>query len=257
MSYKKKLSCVVLPVLAAALFSPALTAAGAENIFHFVGPFSPYLAPLAALDGDSQVLYQPHDGSFEAGFTMSTQEDVEFVQFWRFPSTEGTLLAFEACFFSYVPVANFEFKFVYYSAALGGEEAEPGTFREDRDSGVFNIPAGTTTCSIITLVGQGGGADPGVEIRDLLIYLGAQWNAQDYPTVLLLVDANGPDSTSGWGRVTDIGSDWIPLWLTQTFDAYRNLGIRFVWLGPTLGDDLVFEDDFESGDASAWSDFIQ
>lgn len=256
MRCKKKLSCLVLPVLAAAIFSPTFTAAGAENIFHFVGPFSPYLAPLATTDGDSQVLYQPHDGSFEAGFAMTTQEDVEFVQFWGFPSTEGTLLAFEACFFSYVTVPDFEFNFVYYSAALGGEEAEPGTFREDRESQVFDILAGTPTCSIITLAGQLGTADPGVEIREVLTYLGAQWNGQDYPSVLLLVDTNGSNSTNGWGRVTDFGSDWVPLRLTPTFDAYRNLGIRFVWLGPTVADEFVFEDGFESGDTSAWSDVI-
>jgi hypothetical protein len=74
--------------------------------------------------------------------------------------------------------------------------------------------------------------------------------------VLLLVDTNGPDTTSGWGRVTDFGSDWFPLRLTSPYEAYGNLGIRFDLLGPMLGPDDVFKDGFESGDVSAWSDVV-
>lgn len=250
----KKMPYFVLSILALALMTPGFAAAGMGDTLHYVGPFSPYMAPLGT-DGEGQVLYQPHDGSFEAGFAMTTQEDVEFSQFWAFPSSEGTLLAFEACFYSYVTVADFEFKFEYYSAAVGGEEAEPGTAREDRPSQLFDIPANTVTCNTIYFVGQNGSADPGVEVRELLAYLGVSWNGQDFPNVLLLVDTNGPNSTNGWGRITDIGSDWIPLRLTPAFDAYRNLGIRFVWLGPTLGDG-IFEDGFESGDTSGWGEVV-
>lgn len=240
-----------MAMLAALLMAPAIALAGGAPTAHYLGPFTPWSA-LTVPEGNGQVLYQPHDGSFEAGFTMETNEDVEFSQFWAFPSSEGTLLAFEACFYSYVPVSNFEFKFEYYSASAGGEEAEPGTAREDRPSEIFDISAGVPTCSIIYFVGQNGSADPGVEVRELLAYLGVSWSGQNFPNVLLLVDTNGPDTTNGWGRVTDFGSDWFPLRYTPAFDAYRNLGIRFVWLGPTLGDS-IFEDGFESGDTSAWS----
>jgi hypothetical protein len=206
---------------------------------------------MAVPQSDSQVIYQPHDGTFETGFTIATQEDVEFVQFWTFPSSEGTLLGFEACFYSLATVVGFQFEFVYYSASSAGEEAEPGTLREDRDSPILDIPANTKTCQTIVFEAQG---DPGVEVRELLAYLGAKWNGQDFPGVYLLVDTNGANSTNGWGRATDFGSDWLPLGLTEPFTAYRNLGIRFVWLGPTIGPNDIFKDGFESGDTSKWAD---
>ena len=205
-------ACLGLLIMISAI--PAAAGVSPGRAFPLLSPISPPQAPMGAPESDNVVLFQPHDGSFESGYTFATNESVEFVQFWRFPSSEGTLLAFEACFYSYVTVADFEFEFVYYSVSTGGEQAEPGTLREDRDSRIFDIPAGTQTCSIINFVGQGGSADPGVEIRDLLAYLGAKWKAQDYPTVLLLVDENGPDSTNGWGRVTDLFSDWFPLRFT-------------------------------------------
>jgi hypothetical protein len=224
-----KFSNVILWLAVGLISTTSLTPTFADvtvgtTMLHFE-PVSPQLPPLRAPEADGQVLYQPHDGTFETAFTIATQEDVEFVQFWVFPSTEGTLLAFEACFYSLTTVADFEFEFVYYSTSTGGEEAEPGTLREDRSSPAFDILANTVTCQPIVFEAQG---DPGVEIRDLATYLGAKWNGQDYPSVHILVDTNGPDSTNGWGRATDFGSDWLPLRITPPFTAYRNLGIRFV-----------------------------
>ena len=156
-------ACFGLLIMISAI--PAAAGVSPGRAFPLLSPISPPQAPMGVPESDNVVLYQPHNGSFESGFTFATREDVEFVQFWDSPSSEGTLLAFEACFYSYVTVADFEFDFVYYSVSTGGEEAEPGTLRKDRDSRIFDIPAVTQTCSVIHFEAQG---DPGVEIRDLL-----------------------------------------------------------------------------------------
>lgn len=251
MRSKNRSSTLLMSTFAIALIVSGLAASASDQFVHPVGPFSPPFAPLATESG-SQVLYQPHDGSFEAGFSFDTDEESEFVQFWAFPSPQGILYAFEACFFSYVPVPDFQFKFGYYSGAEG-QQNPPDDFEEDRDSSVFDIPAGTPTCSSIYFLGQGGPTDPGVEIWELFTYLGLKWNGEDYPTVLLLVDTNGPSTTAGWGQNNEVGSDWLKLEHTPAFSDYKNLGIRFLWSGPTYGQDPIFEDDFESGDTSAWS----
>jgi hypothetical protein len=62
-----------------------------KTILQFV-PVSPQLPPLRAPEADGQVLYHPHDGTFETASTIATQEDVEFLRFWAFPSTDGKLL---------------------------------------------------------------------------------------------------------------------------------------------------------------------
>lgn len=252
MKFRKVVLSLGIAMVAAVLLSPALSGVTVgKTLLHFES-VSPQLPPLIGPESDGAVLYTPHDGTFETAFTLSTQEDVEFVQFWIFPSSEGTLVAFEACFYSFTTVPGFQYKFVYYSASTGGEEAEPGSLREDRDSPIFDILANTVTCQPIIFEAQG---DPGVEVRELLTYLGAKWNGQDFPSVYILVDTNGPSSTNGWGRATDFGSDWLPLRLTEPFTAYRNLAIRFAWFGPTIGPD-IFEDGFESGDASAWDETV-
>ena len=257
MKYQAVIRCAGFALLMVIMVSPAFAGVSVGRMSPFIGPFSPQPELLASPEIDGEVIYTPHDGTFETGFTFPTREDVEFVQFWAFPSTEGTLTGFEACFYSFITVVDFEFEFVYYGVNAAGENAEPGSLKEDRDSRIFDIPAGTPTCSVINFVAQGGSLDPGVEIRDLLTYLGVKWNGQDFPTVKILVDANGPESTNGWGRITDFGSDWIPLRLTEPFAAYRNLGIRFAWLGPTIDlEDPIFDDDFESGDTSAWSSTV-
>lgn len=251
MKYLQAVLLLSVTVVATTTLSPAVSAVTVGRTLFYLEPVSPPSAMPTAPEDDGSVLYTPHDGTFETAFTIATQEDVEFVQFWAFPSSEGTLLAFQACFYSVIAVPDFEYEFVYYSASTGGEEAEPGTLREDRGSSVFSIPANTQTCNVIEFEAQG---DPGVEVRELLAYLGAKWNGQDYPSVHILVDSNGPNSTNGWGRNTDFGSDWLPLGLTEPFTAYRNLAIQFLWFGPTIGPDDIFKDDFESGDTSAWAD---
>ena len=147
------------------IITPAFAGVPQGKTLLLVESVSPELPGMAAPRGNGSVLYTPHDGTFEAAFSLATQEDVEFVQFWPFPSSEGTLLAFEACFYSLSvsTVVNFQFEFVYYSASTAGEEAEPATLRENRESPVFDIPANTVTCQPIIFEAQG---DPGVDVRD-------------------------------------------------------------------------------------------
>jgi hypothetical protein len=256
MKYSTPVRVISVAMAAAMVLAPAYAAVKVGQILLFFEPVALQANPdfRGADRPDGEVIFMPHDGSFETGFSIPTQEDVEFVQFWAFPSSEGTLTGFEACFYSFTAVVDFEFQFMYYGVNAGGEDAEPGGLKEDRDSQIFDIPAGEITCPTINFLEQGGSADPGVEIRDPLTYLGVRWNGEEYPTVKILVDTNHSETTNGWGRVTDFGSDWIPLRLTEPFTAYRNLGIRFGWLGPTIGPDDIFEDDFESGDTSKWAD---
>ena len=231
MEFRRVVLLAGIAVVATTTLTPAAhKVTFGPTLLHFQ-PVSPPFSPLTGPESGGAVLYTPHDGTFETAFTLSTQEDAEFAQFWIFPSSEGTLVAFEACFYSFTTVPGFQYKFVYYSASTGGEEAEPGSLREDRDSPIFDILANTVTCQPIIFEAQG---DPGVEVRELLTYLGAKWNGQDFPSVYILVDTNGPNTTNGWGRATDFGSDWLPLRFTEPFTAYRNLAIRFAWFGPTL-----------------------
>ena len=95
-------------------------------------------APVFAGADDVVRLYQPHDGSFETGFSFAENEEVQFVQWFIFPSENGRLLAFEACFFSYAgDVPGFEYEFQYFSGGPEGENAEPQSFRES-----FEAPRG-------------------------------------------------------------------------------------------------------------------
>jgi len=84
------------------------------------------------------MILSPSDGTFESGFTFARGEVVQFAQFFPFPSENGRLLAFEACFYSYGgEIQNFQFEFQYFSA--GSEDFSPGTLRDSRESGVFSI----------------------------------------------------------------------------------------------------------------------
>jgi len=78
--------------------------------------------------------------------------------------------------------------------------------------------------------------------------LGVEWDAKDFPTVLVAVDTNG-DKGTGWGRVNDlISPDWLPLAETPAFASFRNLGIRTAWTGfdPEAPEDLC-ENDLDNG----------
>lgn len=230
--YKNWIQYASLSLATAAVATAAVADMSAGRSFPLIAPLSP---PSGAPDGaadDNVVLFQPHDGSFESGFTFVTDEEVEFVQFFRFPSENGRLLAFEACFSSYLAsVPNFQYQFRYYSASTFGEEAEPGTLRESVNSPFFTVEAGVPTCGIIQFVVDP--SDPGIDVREFATYLGVEWSVKDFPTILIAVDTNGPTSTNGWGRIDDLNPEWRPLRFTPPFTAYRNLGIRTVWAGAT------------------------
>ena len=252
MKYSRLFWCVTF-VLAAATF-PAQVSAGEDTAraFHFFGgaPSSPPAPFAAKSDGDEVVIFQPHDGSFESGFTFAEEEEVQFVQLFVFPSENGKLVAFEACFTSYAgTVQDFEFEFQYLAAGVEGEDAEPGAIRESRSSGIFDVREGVPTCHTIDFVGQNDAGDEGVDMRELSAYLGVEWDAKDYPTVLIAVDTNGESAGAGWGRIDDPSSEWIPLRLSETFSAYRNLGIRTAWQGfdPDGGGEDLCENDLDGG----------
>jgi len=88
MKYSKLVGCASVMLVAAIVSAPSFAELGVARMMPFIGPFSPQPALLASPESDGEVIYTPHDGSFETGFTIPTQEDVEFVQFWAFPSTE-------------------------------------------------------------------------------------------------------------------------------------------------------------------------
>jgi hypothetical protein len=255
MLYARLIRCAGLVLVTAALATAAVAGMSAGRSFPLIAPLSPPSGVSDVADGDNVVLFQPHDGSFESGFTFATDEDVEFVQFFLFPSENGRLLAFEACFFSFLArVRNFQYSFRYYSASALGEEAEPGTIRDSVDSPRFTVEAGVPSCGIINFIPDPG--DIGIDISEFAIYLGVEWDVEDFPTILLAVDTNGPTSTNGWGRINDLFSDWLPLRFTPPFTAYRNLGISTVWAGATPELPEIFDDDFESGDTSNWTETV-
>jgi hypothetical protein len=252
MKYSRLFWCVTF-VLAAATF-PAQVAAGENTAraFYFVGGAPQQLPePFAAKSGgDEVVVLQPHDGTFETGFTFAEDEEVQFVQRFVFPSENGKLLAFEACFISYAGnVSQFEFEFQYFAAGTEGEDVEPGAFREARSSGLFDVKEGVPTCHTIDFVGQQDAGDEGVDVRELSAYLGVEWDAKDFPTVLIAVDSNGASAGPGWGRVNDLVSpDWVPLQNDPVFGSFSNLGVRTAWQGfdPEGGEDLC-QNDLQGG----------
>jgi len=252
MNYSRIVWCAAC-VLVAATFPTQVSAADhTARAFYFIGggPSSP-AAPLATKsDGDEVVIFQPHDSTFETGFTFAVDEEVQFVQRFIFPSENGKLLAFEACFVSYAgTVQGFEFEFQYLAAGAEGEDLEPGAFRESRPSGIFDVLEGVPTCHTIDFVGQNDAGDEGVDLRELSAYLGVEWKAKDFPTVLVAVDSNGESAGPGWGRINDLISDWIPLNTDPVFGSFSNLGVRTAWQGfdPGGGEPPACENDLDGG----------
>ena len=253
--YSRLIRRAGLVLVAAAIATAAVAVVSSGRSFPFITPLlaPPGLSEVA--DGDSTLLFQPHDGSFESGYGFATDEEMEFVQFFIFPSENGRLLAFEACFVSLAAaVPNFQYSFEYFSVSAGGEEAEPGTRRESVDSPLFTVEAGVPSCGVINFAPDPG--DPGIDISELAAYLGVEWVGEDFPTVLLAVGTNGPTSTNGWGRINDLIPDWLLLGLTPPFTDYRNLGIRTVWVGANPELPEIFDDDFESEDTSNWTETV-
>ena len=189
------------------------------------------------------------DGSYESGFNYAYPGEMVFVQFFQFPSENGRLLAFEACFFSFAgEVNNFEFNFKIF-AAPGGENQEPGTEIESGLGGPLTVGEGLNNLSCYILNFTFTEIDVSEQV-----YLGVSWDGEDFPFVLVAVDTNGDSSGAGWGRRIGDG-DWESFAQTPEFAAYRNLGIRTAWDGSDPGDE-IFSDGFESGDTSAWSDTV-
>ena len=96
-------------VVFAVLATATVAYVNAGRSFPFITPLSAPAGLSEVADGDSTLLFQPHDGSFESAYGFATDEEQEFVQFFIFPSENGRLLAFEACFLSLAAtVPNFQ-----------------------------------------------------------------------------------------------------------------------------------------------------
>lgn len=255
MMHSKLIRTAGLIVVCAVLATAAVAVVSSGRSFPFITPLSAPAGLSGVADGDNTILFQPHDGSFESGYSFLVLEETEFVQFFEFPSENGRLLGFEACFISFLaPVPNFQYSFRYYSASGLGEEAEPGSLRDSVDSAFFTVEAGVPSCEVINFIPDPG--DVGIDISELAAYLGAEWDAEDYPNVLIAVDTNGPTTTNGWGRINDLLSDWILLGIVPPFSNYRNLGVRTVWAGANPETDKIFDDGFESEDTSNWTETV-
>jgi hypothetical protein len=210
--------------------------------YYFVGgvPSVPSVLPDEPLAPETTI-FGGGDGSYESGFNYADGSEMVFVQFFQFPSENGRLLAFEACFFSFVgEVDDFQYNFKLF-AAPGGENQEPGTEIDSGVSGPFTVGEGLNnlTCYVLNFTFIH------LDVSEH-IYLGVSWDGEYFPTVLVAVDTNGDSSGAGWGRGS---GDWESLAQTPEFAAYRNLGIRTAWTSSE-----IFSDGFESGDTSAWSD---
>lgn len=254
MSQSRKLRRIAV-YLIVATFPALVIADDSARSYHYVGGPAPSTAEKSGTD-ESVRIFQPHDGTFETGFTYAENEEVQFVQQFVFPSENGRLLAFEACFATYGgDVPGFIFEFQYYAGGVEGEDAEPGTFRESQESLPFTVAGGgAVTCHVIEFYVED--VDPGIDIRELATYLGVEWDADDYPTVLVAVDTNGENQGPGWGRVNDlISPEWSLLSADPTFSDFQNLGIRVAWAG--FDPAFIFEDGFESGDTTGWSSTIE